>query len=163
MILEICKYGDPVLDRTAERVTEFDEGLRRLVADMFETMYAAPGVGLAAPQVGVSKRLFVMDCSSGRKPEERVVLVNPEILLTEGLETGDEGCLSFPGIYFQLDDLTVPEKYRGIGVRIEDDVLVTETGYDNLSAHIPTDPDEVERWMAEVWARSDAPKPAEAR
>ena len=103
MILEIRKYGDPVLARKAEAVTEFDDGLRKLVDDMFETMYAAPGVGLAAPQVGVSKRLFVMDCSSGKDPAEKIVLVNPEIVMTEGRQNGDEGCLSFPGIYFQVE------------------------------------------------------------
>ena len=103
MILEIRKYGDQVLNQRAEPVAEFDGELRRLVEDMFETMYAAPGVGLAAPQVGVSKRLFIMDCSSGKNPGDRVVLVNPEIVMTEGRETGDEGCLSFPGVYFQLE------------------------------------------------------------
>ena len=89
--------------RTAEPVTEFDADLKRLVEDMFETMYAAPGVGLAAPQVGVSKRLFVMDCSSVDGPPERVTLINPEIVSTEGRQNGDEGCLSFPGIYFQVE------------------------------------------------------------
>ena len=103
MILEIRKYGDPVLDRKAEPVTEFGPGLARLVDDMFETMYAAPGVGLAAPQVGVSRRLFVMDCSSNRDAAERHVLVNPELLAREGKEKGDEGCLSFPGIFFEVE------------------------------------------------------------
>jgi peptide deformylase len=103
MILDIKKYGEPVLNRVAEPVTEFDEALRKLVADMFETMYAAPGVGLAAPQVGVSKRLFVMDCSTTKDPAERVVLINPEIVATEGSQKGDEGCLSFPGIFFEVE------------------------------------------------------------
>jgi peptide deformylase len=103
MILEIRKYGDPVLAQRAEPVTEFGDELRELVASMFETMYAAPGVGLAAPQVGVSKRLFVMDCSSGKDPDAKIVLVNPEILRTEGRKKDDEGCLSFPGIYFQVE------------------------------------------------------------
>ena len=66
MILPIVKYGDPILTKKALPVTEFDEKLRKLVEDMFETMYAAPGVGLAGPQVGVLKRMFVMDCSSER-------------------------------------------------------------------------------------------------
>jgi len=101
-LLEIVKYGEPVLERPGEAVEEFDEGLRRLVSDMFETMYAARGVGLAAPQVGVSKRLFVMDCSGGREPEARVVLVNPLVLNVEGDQTGDEGCLSFPGVFFPV-------------------------------------------------------------
>lgn len=102
MILPIVKYGDPVLAKKAAPVTEFNEELRSLVENMFETMYAAPGVGLAAPQVGVSKRLFVMDCSGGKNPEEKIVLINPEIVDTEGKQTGDEGCLSFPNIYFEV-------------------------------------------------------------
>ena len=101
-LLEIVKYGDPVLETPGEPVTEFDAGLKRLVSDMFETMYAARGVGLAAPQVGVSKRLFVMDCSGGRDHEARVALVNPQVLRVEGEQTGDEGCLSFPGIFFAV-------------------------------------------------------------
>ena len=103
MMREIRKYGDPVLAKTADPVTEFDDNLKRLVNDMFETMYAAPGVGLAAPQVGVSKRLFVMDCSTKEGTHERVALINPEIISTEGRQVGDEGCLSFPGIYFQVE------------------------------------------------------------
>ena len=101
-LLEIVKYGEPVLETPGEPVTEFDAGLKRLVADMFETMYASRGVGLAAPQVGVSRRLFVMDCSGGGDPEARVALVNPVVLSVEGEQTGDEGCLSFPGIFFAV-------------------------------------------------------------
>jgi peptide deformylase len=101
-LLDIVKYGDPVLERPGEPVEEFGAGLKRLVSDMFETMYEARGVGLAAPQIGVSKRLFVMDCSGGRDPSARVVLVNPVVLNVEGEQTGDEGCLSFPGIFFPV-------------------------------------------------------------
>ena len=101
-LLKVVKYGDPVLERPGEVVTEFDDRLRRLVGDMFETMYAERGVGLAAPQVGVSKRLFVMDCSGGHDPRERVALVNPEVLMVEGEQSGEEGCLSFPGIFFNV-------------------------------------------------------------
>jgi peptide deformylase len=101
-LLDIVKYGDPVLERPGDAVEEFDEGLRRLVSDMFETMYAARGVGLAAPQVGVSRRLFVMDCSGGQEPSARVALVNPVVLSVEGDQTGDEGCLSFPGVFFPV-------------------------------------------------------------
>ena len=101
-LLEIVKYGEPVLETPGEVVTEFDDKLKRLVADMFETMYSARGVGLAAPQVGVSKRLFVMDCSGGQDPAARVALVNPVVLSVEGDQTGDEGCLSFPGIFFAV-------------------------------------------------------------
>ncbi len=101
-LLEIVKYGDPVLERVGEPVTEFDDRLKKLVADMFETMYEARGVGLAAPQVGVSRRLFVMDCSGGHDPEARLAFVNPVVLTVEGEQTGDEGCLSFPGIFFPV-------------------------------------------------------------
>jgi peptide deformylase len=101
-MLEIAKYGDSVLERPGEHVTEFDARLRKLVSDMFETMYASRGVGLAAPQIGVSKRLFVMDCSGGQDPDARVALVNPVVLRVEGEQIGDEGCLSFPGIFFPV-------------------------------------------------------------
>ena len=101
-LLEIVKYGEPVLETPGDVVTEFDDKLKRLVTDMFETMYEARGVGLAAPQVGVSKRLFVMDCSGGQDPAARVALINPVVLSVEGDQTGDEGCLSFPGIFFQV-------------------------------------------------------------
>lgn len=101
-LLKIVHYPEPVLLVPGEPVTEFDEQLRKLVNDMFETMYAAPGVGLAAPQVGVSKRLFVMDCSVGKDPEQRVALINPEIVMVEGEQVGEEGCLSFPDIFFDV-------------------------------------------------------------
>src|SRR5918999_144355 len=101
-LLEIVKYGDPVLEAPGDPVTEFDDNLRRLVSDMFETMYASGGVGLAAPQIGVSKRLFVMDCSGGQDPSARVALINPEVLRVEGDQTGAEGCLSFPGVFFAV-------------------------------------------------------------
>ncbi len=101
-VLKIVKYPEKVLETPTEEVTKFDDELKKLVADMFETMYAAPGVGLAAPQVGVSKRVFVMDCSGGRDPEQRIVMVNPVVLNVEGEQTGEEGCLSFPGIFFQV-------------------------------------------------------------
>ncbi|HEX8091772.1 MAG TPA: peptide deformylase [Blastocatellia bacterium] len=102
MILEVVKYGDPVLTQRAEEVTEFDARLGKLVDDMFETMYGAPGVGLAAPQVGILKRLFVMDCSSGKNKKQKVALINPVIETEEGEQMGEEGCLSFPGIFFQV-------------------------------------------------------------
>src|SRR5436853_2401296 len=102
MKLEIVKYGDPVLQQRADEVAEFDEKLKKLVDDMFETMYGAPGVGLAAPQVGILKRLFVMDCSSGKNAKQKLALINPVIETEEGDQSGDEGCLSFPGIYFQV-------------------------------------------------------------
>jgi len=102
MILNVVKYGDPILTRRAEEVGDFDEKLHKLIDDMFETMYGAPGVGLAAPQVGVLKRLFVMDCSSGKDKKQKVVLINPVIETEEGEQIGDEGCLSFPGIFLEI-------------------------------------------------------------
>jgi peptide deformylase len=102
-LLEIVKYPNAVLETPGEPVVEFDEQLKKLVTDMFETMYAARGVGLAAPQVGVSQRLFVMDCSGGQDPRQRVVLINPQVLRVEGAQVGDEGCLSFPGIYIPVE------------------------------------------------------------
>lgn len=101
MKLNIVKYGEPVLQQKASPVTEFDDNLKQLVENMFETMYAAPGVGLAAPQVEVSQRLFVMDCTKDHS--RRFVFINPEILSIEGKQKGDEGCLSFPGIFFAVE------------------------------------------------------------
>ena len=98
MILKIVKYPDPVLEKPGEPVTEFDDELRQFVADMFETMYSAQGIGLAAPQVGVSKRVTVIDLSLGKDPEQKLVLINPEITLSEGRQYEEEGCLSFPDI-----------------------------------------------------------------
>lgn len=98
MILKIVKYPEPVLSQPGEPVTEFNEELRKLVADMFETMYAAQGIGLAAPQVGVSKRLTVIDLSLGKDPAQKLVLINPEVIEREGKLYEEEGCLSFPEI-----------------------------------------------------------------
>lgn len=100
-LLEIVHYPDPVLLSVGKPVAndEFDVGLETLIADMFETMEKAGGVGLAAPQVGVSKRLFVMDTPREDGENERHVLVNPEIVHIEGEQVGDEGCLSFPGLF----------------------------------------------------------------
>ena len=97
MKLEITKYGHPVLETVAGPITDFGAELRKLVDDMFETMYSAKGVGLAAPQVNVSKRLTVIDVSSGAKPEDKLVLINPEIVRLDGTQVGEEGCLSIPG------------------------------------------------------------------
>lgn len=102
MILEVVKYGDSVLTKPAEEVTEFDPKLGKLVDNMFETMYGAPGVGLAAPQVGLLKRLFVMDCTSGKDKKRKIALINPVIETEEGEQIGEEGCLSFPGIFLQV-------------------------------------------------------------
>ncbi len=98
MILTIRKYPDPVLSQPGEPVTEFNDELRKLVADMFETTYASQGIGLAAQQVGVPKRVTVIDLSMGKNPADRLVLVNPEIISSEGKLYEEEGCLSFPDI-----------------------------------------------------------------
>jgi peptide deformylase len=98
MILKIVKYPDPVLSKPGEPVTEFDDDLRKLIADMFETMYAEQGVGLAAPQVAVSKRLTVIDLSNNKDSKGKLVLINPEIIFREGKQYEEEGCLSFPEI-----------------------------------------------------------------
>jgi peptide deformylase len=102
MILKIVKYGDPILTKKAEEVTDFDANLGRLIDNMFETMYGAPGVGLAAPQVGLLKRLFVMDCTGGKDKNKKLALINPVIETEEGEQIGEEGCLSFPGIYVEV-------------------------------------------------------------
>jgi peptide deformylase len=96
MIYPIVKFGNPVLERPAEAVTIFDSALKKLVADMFESMYAAHGVGLAAPQIGISKRLAVIDVTFKEDPDAKLVLANPEIIHTEGKQTQNEGCLSIP-------------------------------------------------------------------
>lgn len=98
MIRQIVIYPDPILQRPTEKVTEFDEELRTLAADMFESMYKAIGIGLAAPQIGVSKRITVIDLSNQKNPEEKIVLVNPEIIHKEGKQVEEEGCLSLPDI-----------------------------------------------------------------
>lgn len=100
---KIVKLGDPVLETAAATVTEFDTPeLHKLVDDMFETMYAARGVGLAAPQIGLSQRITVIDVSAGENPSDKLVLINPEILETEGTQVGEEGCLSIPGFREQV-------------------------------------------------------------
>src|SRR3954454_11905181 len=103
MIYPIVKYGDPVLEQKAETVTEFDTPeLNKLLDDMFESMYAAKGVGLAAPQIGISRRIAVIDISVGENPEDKMVLINPEIIKVEGAQTSEEGCLSIPGFREQV-------------------------------------------------------------
>lgn len=96
MIYPIVKYGQEVLEKHAEPVAAFDADLEKLVADMFETMYAANGVGLAAPQIGISKKLCVIDITSGKDPSAKIVLANPVIVSMEGKSGLEEGCLSLP-------------------------------------------------------------------
>ena len=96
MIYPIVKFGNPVLEKPAAPVTIFDDELKRLVEDMFESMYEARGVGLAAPQIGISQRLAVIDVTFKEDPNAKLVLANPEIIHSEGRHTQPEGCLSIP-------------------------------------------------------------------
>ena len=114
MIYPIVKFGDPVLEKKATSVTLFDEELQKLVDDMFESMYAAHGVGLAAPQIGISKRLAVIDTSFKEDPDAKLVLANPEIIHTEGRHTQNEGCLSIPEF---RESVTRPRK---VTIRAQD-------------------------------------------
>lgn len=114
MVYPITLYGDPVLEKPAATVTEFDEDLKKLVEDMFESMYAAHGVGLAAPQIGISKRITVIDVTFKEDPNAKLVLINPEIIHTEGRQRGTEGCLSLPEF---REDVTRPKK---VTVRAQD-------------------------------------------
>src|SRR5581483_7798462 len=103
MVYPIVKFGDPVLEREAETVTEFDTPeLHKFLEDMFESMYAAKGVGLAAPQIGFSRKIAVIDCSNGEDPNEKLVIINPRIIKVEGKQEGEEGCLSIPGFREQV-------------------------------------------------------------
>jgi len=98
MVYKIVKYGHPALELLADPITEFGTAeLDQLVADLFESMYAAKGVGLAAPQVGICRRIAVIDCSIGENEKEKIVLINPEIVHAAGKQNGEEGCLSLPG------------------------------------------------------------------
>lgn len=108
-ILPIRIYPDPVLRERCPPVTEFGSALARLASDMVETMHAAPGVGLAAPQVGERLRLAVVDLSVGKQPEELRVLINPEVVAPEGSEVEVEGCLSLPGMTEKVER---PERVR---------------------------------------------------
>jgi len=96
-IYPIVKYGDPVLEKPAATLKNFGAELETLAEDMFASMYAAQGVGLAAPQIGKSIRLTVVDVTSGKNPEAKIVMVNPEIIHAEGEVREEEGCLSIPG------------------------------------------------------------------
>ncbi len=115
MVYKVVKFGDPVLETRAAPITQFDTPeLHQLIADMFESMGAARGVGLAAPQIGVSKRIAVIDCSAGENEKDKMVLINPEIVHTEGKQNGEEGCLSIPGF---REDVKRP---RRVTVRAQD-------------------------------------------
>ena len=107
MIYPVVKYGDDVLTTNAATVEVFDKELEKLVEDMFESMYAANGVGLAAPQIGISRRIAVIDCSVGKDPKAKIVIINPEIVAQEGKQSEEEGCLSIPNF---RESVTRPQK-----------------------------------------------------
>jgi peptide deformylase len=103
MTYPIVRYGAPVLETPAAAITEFDTPeLHKLLDDMFESMYAAKGVGLAATQIGIGKRIAVVDLSVSEDPAQKIVLINPEIIHKEGVQQGEEGCLSLPGFREQV-------------------------------------------------------------
>src|ERR1700723_4068259 len=98
MTYSIVLYGEQVLEKQAEAVTDFDTPeLNKLIEDMFESMYAAKGVGLAAPQIGISKRIAVIDLSVAEDPQQKLVLINPEIIRREGTQTAEQACRRIPG------------------------------------------------------------------
>lgn len=107
MIYPIVKFGNPVLEKASETVTVFDDELKNLIEDMFESMYAAHGVGLAAPQIGIGRRIAVIDVTFKEDPKAKLVLINPEIIRTEGKHTQSEGCLSIPDF---RENVTRPNK-----------------------------------------------------
>ena len=129
MVRKILKYGEPILERAAEPVTEFASAeLDELIADMWETMYASKGVGLAAPQIGVAKRISVIDISVGEDESKKIVIINPEISSKEGSQTGEEGCLSIPGFREPLtraNKVTVRARNeKGEAIELEGDELL---------------------------------------
>ena len=119
---EILKYPDPRLREVAQPVDQVDDEIRALVDDMAETMYAAPGVGLAATQIGVDKRVFVIDIAADNEPSELRVFINPEILELDGVQTWNEGCLSFPGVSEEIKRAE-RVKVRALGVNGQPFVL----------------------------------------
>jgi len=129
MIHPIVKFGNPVLEKPSEKVSVFDEELQKLVDDMFESMYAARGVGLAAPQIGISRRIAVIDVTFKEDPNAKVVLINPEIMHTEGRHVQSEGCLSIPDF---RENVTRPNK---VTVRAQDvhGEIFEKTGEDLLA------------------------------
>jgi peptide deformylase len=122
---EIRKVGDPVLRRRAADVTDIDGALKRLTDDMAVTMYDAPGVGLAAPQVGVQKRVFVYDLGDGQGAQ---TLINPEIIESDGEFTFDEGCLSVPGLSWEI---TRPDHVHVVGLDLDgNEVSIEASGFE---------------------------------
>ena len=103
MIHPILKYGEEILHRPAETVLEITKKVNKLIDDMIETMYAAQGIGLAAPQIGVPLNIFVVDISAGRNPHDLIVMINPSLMVATGTQSKEEGCLSVPGFNVSLE------------------------------------------------------------
>jgi peptide deformylase len=114
-VLPILKYGDPLLRQKAEKVHKVSAKIQKLIDDMFDTMYANDGVGLAAPQVGQLKRLFVLDCGTDEKPMPKMVFINPYIVKRQGAIISKEGCLSFPEVF------TTVKRYETVTLRFMDE------------------------------------------
>jgi peptide deformylase len=114
MIRPILRYGASAVHQPAEPVEAITDEVQQLIDDMIATMYAAPGIGLAAPQIGVAARLFVIDLSLGRQPKDLVVLVNPTLVVREGMQLEPEGCLSVPGF-----EATVPRPARVVATGLD--------------------------------------------
>jgi peptide deformylase len=130
MVYPIVKYGDAVLEREAEDVTEFGTPeLDKFLEDMFESMYAAKGVGLAAPQIGFSRKIAVIDISNAENPADKLVLINPKILRVEGKQEGEEGCLSIPAFREQV------KRAKRVNIRAQDATgeFFEKTGEDLLA------------------------------
>ncbi|MCP2520024.1 peptide deformylase [Candidatus Aminicenantes bacterium AC-335-A11] len=115
-VLPILKYGNEILHRKAEPINNINEAIVELAQKMVQTMHAAPGIGLAAPQVGVGKRLITIDLSVGKDPSKLIILINPEILEEEGEEILEEGCLSLPGI---SENVARPSKILVKGIDLD--------------------------------------------
>jgi len=135
MIYSIVKYGDPVLETQTATITEFDTPeLHKLLDDMFESMYAAKGVGLAAPQIGIGKRIAVVDLSVGEDPEKKIVLINPEVIHREGSQQSEEGCLSLPG-YGAKVPRALRVRVECLNERAEPVVIEAEGWYARILQH----------------------------
>ena len=133
MVRKVVRYGEPILEQKATPITEFDTPeVHKLIVDMFETMYSARGVGLAAPQIAVGKRLTVIDVTAGEEGGEKIVLINPEILSKEGAQVGEEGCLSIPGF---REDVKRAKKVRARAQNVKGEFFEIE-GEDTLARAI---------------------------
>jgi peptide deformylase len=122
-LLKIIKYGNPILFQAAKPVKTIDKEILELAQNMVLTMHAAPGIGLAAPQVSVSQRLITVDLSIGEKPEELIILANPELLETEGEDVSEEGCLSVPGVQ---EKVKRPARVRVKGIDLQGEKKIIE-------------------------------------